>query len=159
MGFQKLPLRTIQPGRAFVRFSSLTGHETASPWTANDRPSSENPVSEYLPKDIREQLRAALSKTRRARATRTVHVGDEAFAILEMGEDGFAVDFDATPRLRGLIDIYEGPRHLYQALIVAAARHGDTMHYDFKRNTAATLTPPVDFELSETRPAGLLTRA
>lgn len=125
----------------------------------NDRPSSENPMSEYLPKEIRDQLRAAVSKSKRSRATRCVHVGDEAFAILEMGEDGFSVEAEETPRLRGLIDIYEGPRHLYQALIVAAARHGDTMRYDFKRNTAATLNAPVDFEISDSRPAALLTRA
>lgn len=115
-------------------------------------------MTEFLPKELRDQIAAAHRDARRRRATRSVHIGDEAFAILEMSENGFAVAEQDTPRLRGLIDIYDGPRHLYQALIVAAARDGDLMRYEFKRNTAAVPAPPVDFELRETRPAGLLPR-
>lgn len=116
-------------------------------------------MSDYLPKDLREQLVAAHRQAKRKRATRSVHIGDEAFAILEMSENGFAVAADEAPRLRGLVDIYEGPRHLYQALIIAAAEAGDLMRYDFKRNTAAVPNPPVDFEQRSNRPAGLLSKA
>ncbi|GAB5447038.1 hypothetical protein [Gymnodinialimonas sp.] len=116
-------------------------------------------MSEYLPKEIRDQLAAAHRHVKRKRATRTVHVGDEAFAILEMSGDGFALERDKAPRLRGLIDIYEGAQHLYQALIVASAEDGDLMRYDFKRNTATARTAPVDFVQSDTRPAGLLSKA
>jgi hypothetical protein len=116
-------------------------------------------MSEYLPKELREQLAAAHRKAKRKRATRSVHIGDEAFAILDMSDNGFSVARDEAPRLRGLVNIYEGPRHLYQALIVAAAEAGDVMQYDFKRNTAATGHPAVDFEQVEARPAGLLTKA
>lgn len=116
-------------------------------------------MSDYLPKELREQLAAAQRKAKRKRATRSVHIGEEAFAILEMSDKGFAVAKEDTPRLRGLVDIYEGPRHMYQALIVAAAEAGDVMRYDFKRNTAASGTPPVDFEQKAVRPAGLLTKA
>ena len=116
-------------------------------------------MSEYLPKDVRDQLAAAHRMTRRKRATRAVHVGDEAFAILDMSEEGFAVSAEDTPALRGVVDIFDGPRHLYQALIVAAAEEGDLMRYDFKRNTAASQYAPVDFEQPDHRPAGLLTKA
>ena len=116
-------------------------------------------MSEYLPKEVRDQLAASQRATKRKRAERSVHVGDEAFAILEMSDHGFAVATSETPRLRGLIDIYEGPRHLYQALIVASVEEGYLMRYDFKRNTAAARTAPVDFVQSKTRPAGLLSRA
>ena len=113
-------------------------------------------MSEYLPKELRDQLAAAHQSTKRKRATRSVHVGDEAFAILEMSANGFAVAIDEAPRLRGLIDIHEGAQHLYQALIVASSEDGDLMRYDFKRNTATAHTAPVDFIQSDTRPAGLL---
>ena len=116
-------------------------------------------MTDYLPKELRDQLAAAHRAAKRKRATRSVHIGDEAFAILEMSDNGFAVAADEAPRLRGLVDIYEGPRHLYQALIVAAAEAGDLMRYDFKRNTAAVPAPPVDFEQTARRPAGLLTKA
>lgn len=116
-------------------------------------------MSEYLPKELREQLAAAQRVNKRKRATRSVHVGDEAFAILEMSDHGFAVAAEEAPRLRGLIDIYEGAQHLYQALIITSSEDGDMMRYDFKRNTATAFTAPVDFVQSDTRPAGLLTRA
>jgi hypothetical protein len=61
--------------------------------------------------------------------------------------------------MRGLIDIYDGPRHLYQALIVASARDGDMMRYEFKRNTAAATQAPVDFEQAPNRPVALLPSA
>lgn len=116
-------------------------------------------MSDFLPKSVRDELAAAQKNARRSRATRVVHVGDEAFAILEMTEDGFSVDAEDAPRLRGLIDIYEGPRHLYRALIVASEQVGDLMRYEFKRNTAASMQAPVDFEMTAERPAGLLPHA
>lgn len=116
-------------------------------------------MSEFLPQDIRDQLAAAQRTVKRKRATRSVHIGDEAFAILEMSADGFAVGAEEAPRFRGLIDIYEGAQHLYQALIVASAEDGDMMRYDFKRNTATARTAPVDFIQSDNRPAGLLSKA
>jgi len=111
---------------------------------------------EFLPDDVRKELAAAQKTARRKRATRVVHVGDEAYPILEMTEDGFSVEADTAPRLRGFIDIYDGPRHLYQALIVASEQAGDLMRYEFKRNTAATGSAPVDFERPDDRPVGLL---
>ena len=116
-------------------------------------------MSEFLPKEIRDQLAASQRSAKRKRATRSVHIGDEAFAILEMSNDGFAVIADEAPRLRGLIDIYDGAQHLYQALIVASSQDGDMMRYDFKRNTAAVRDAPVDFVHAKTRPAGLLSKA
>jgi hypothetical protein len=115
-------------------------------------------MTEFLPKDLQEQLSAARRKARRKRATRVVHVGDEAFPILDYSETGFAVDAEDVPRLRGLIDIYDGPRHLTQALIVASAQDGDLMRYEFKRNTPAASAAPVDFERRTETPKGLLER-
>jgi hypothetical protein len=99
----------------------------------------------FLPDAVQQELAASLRQTRRRKAKRVVHVGDEAVPILEMSEDGFAVAFEDAPNLRGLIDIHEGARHLYQALIVASERDGDLMRYEFKRNTATSSTPPRDF--------------
>ncbi len=112
----------------------------------------------YLPQAVKDELAAAHRQQRRRRATRVVHVGDEAFPILEFTEDGFTIDLEDAPSLRGLIDIFEGPRHLYQALIVASSEEGSVMRYEFKRNTAAASTAAVDFEQDANRPIGLLPR-
>jgi len=115
-------------------------------------------MTDFLPKAIREELAQATRIARRKKVRRVVHVGDEAYPILEFRNDGFAVDGEATPRLRGLIDIFDGPHHLYQALIVASAEDGDLMRYEFKRNTAAATTAPVDFEQVSDRPVALIPR-
>lgn len=112
-----------------------------------------------LPPALQEELAAAQKQARRKRATRVVHVGDEAFPIVEYSEDGFAVDAEDAPNLRGFIDIYDGPRHLTQALIVAAEKVGDLMHYEFKRNTAADRAAPLDFARAEGRAVTLLPKA
>ncbi|MBF9045722.1 hypothetical protein LSUCC0031_01205 [Rhodobacterales bacterium LSUCC0031] len=114
-------------------------------------------MSSFLPQSVRDELAAAQKSARRRRATRVVHIGDEAFPILDMTENGFSVDASDAPRLRGLIDIYDGARHIYQALIVASEQQGDVMRYEFKRNTAATTTAPVDFETYGNQPVALLT--
>ncbi len=113
----------------------------------------------YLPQSVKDELAAAHRQNRRRKARRVVHVGDEAFPILEFTEDGFSIDVEDAPNLRGLIDIFEGPRHLYQALIVASARDGDVMRYEFKRNTAAANSAALDFETEADRPIALLPRA
>jgi hypothetical protein len=113
-------------------------------------------MSDILPDAVREELAAARLRAWRKQATRVVHVGDEAFPILEMTEDGFSVEAATAPRLRGFIDIYDGPRHLYQALIVASEQAGDLMRYEFKRNTVAANRAPVDFEQAKDQAPRLL---
>jgi hypothetical protein len=125
---------------------------------STDPPAKDSEMSSFLPQSVREELAAAQKSSRRRRATRVVHVGDEAFPILEMTDSGFAVEAADAPRLRGFIDIYDGARHLYQALIVASEQQGDLMRYEFKRNTAAATTAPVDFETGDARPVALLPR-
>lgn len=115
-------------------------------------------MTDFFPKDLQEQMALAQRQSRRKRATRVVHVGDEAFPLLDYSDTGFAVDAGDASHLRGLIDIYEGATHLTQALIVASARDGDLMRYEFKRNTRAISAAPVDFEQDQPEPPRLLPR-
>lgn len=110
-------------------------------------------MSDFLPKDVRAGLSAARAATRRKRRHRlTIHVGEEAYPILRLFDRGFEVDRENTPNLRGLVDIFDGPRHLAQALIVATAEGDGVMRYEYKRNTQAADKAPLDFERLETAP-------
>ena len=115
-------------------------------------------MTDFLPKEVLAGLHAAQKRDRTRRSRRRVHVGDSVYPILDYAEEGFAVDVDTAPRLRGLVDIFDGPRHLYQALIVASEQDGDLMRYEFKRNTPAADSAPVDFERQSTMPVALLPR-
>jgi hypothetical protein len=69
------------------------------------------------------------------------------------------VDLQDAPQLRGLVDLYDGSRHLYQCLIVASEEEGDEMRYEFKRNTPAVDSAPLDFERDANKPVALIGRS
>lgn len=114
-------------------------------------------MNDFLPKDVVDGLRHAKMRDLKRRATRSVQIGDDVYAILEFTPSGFAVNAETTPHLRGLVDVYEGSRHQCQALIIASEQDGDLMRYEFKRNTAASDRAALDFEEVTPQVSGYLT--
>ncbi|HFQ15823.1 MAG TPA: hypothetical protein ENK41_05650 [Rhodobacteraceae bacterium] len=114
-------------------------------------------MSEYLPKEVREGLERARKAALRKKSRLRVRAGDEVFAVLNLWEDGFALDREDAPHLRGLVDLYDGSRHLYQCLIVASEEDGAQMKYDFKRSTEVRAKAPLDFVRDENAPVALIT--
>lgn len=103
-------------------------------------------MSEFLSEDLRAEMQSARAMAQRKRRHRlTIHVGEDAYPILRMFNTGFEVDCEETPHLRGLVDIFDGPRHLTQALIVATSEDHGVARYEFKRNTRASDHAPRDF--------------
>lgn len=115
-------------------------------------------VSDFLPKDVREGLELARKRDLKRRSRLRVSAGGGVFPILKLWDKGFAVERDNADHLRGLVDIYDGTRHLYQALIVASQDDGFAMNFDFKRSTAATDRPALDYDLPDDAPVALLPR-
>ena len=113
---------------------------------------------EHLPTDVLDGLDRARRERMRRKSRLRVRVGDDVFPILRFRDDGFSVDATGTPNLRGLVDIVEGGRHLYQALIVCSEREGEEMRYEFKRHTPSHATPPADYHREEAAPVALLPR-
>ncbi len=113
-------------------------------------------MSEFLPKEVREGLELARKVALRKKSRLRVHVDDDVFPVLRFWETGFALDAEDAPQLRGLVDLYDGARHLYQCLIIASEKENDQMVYDFKRNTAAVDKAPLDFVRDENAPIALL---
>ena len=114
-------------------------------------------MSEYLPKEVREGLVLARKRALRKKSRLRVHVGDAVFPVLRFWETGFSLDIEDAPHLRGLVDLYDGSRHLYQCLIVASEQAHGEMNYDFKRSTAAVDKAPLDFVRDDDAPIALLT--
>lgn len=113
---------------------------------------------EHLPEDIRRGLEAARSRSLRRRSRLCVHVNDAVFPVLRLWDSGFTVDAQRVPTLRGLVDIYDGPRHISQCLIIASEDDGVEMTYDFKRATAITESPVRDYAVESAAPFGYLPR-
>ena len=85
-----------------------------------------------------------------------VEIGDHYVPVLRLWDTGFAVDVADATHLRGLVDFYDGPRHLYQALIVTSSEEAGERRFEFKRNTAAADKAPLDFERDVPPPIALL---
>lgn len=115
-------------------------------------------MTTFLPKEVQMGLDMARKADLKRKSRLRVAVGESIFPVLEFKEDGFALDIDNAPKLRGLVDLYDGGRHLYQCLIVASEEEAGMMRYEFKRSTAATDKAPLDFAREENAPIALLGR-
>ncbi|MXW84875.1 MAG: hypothetical protein F4Z55_02765 [Boseongicola sp. SB0667_bin_21] len=113
-------------------------------------------MSEFLPKEVREGLELARKRSSRRRGRLNVRAGDRCVAVLRCWESGFAIDAENSQALRGLVDLYDGGRHLSQCLIVASREDADERVYEFKRATPASDRVPLDYEW-QFKPFGLIT--
>jgi hypothetical protein len=115
-------------------------------------------VSDYLPKEVREGLELARRLDLAKKSRLRVHTDDEIFPVRRFWEGGFSLDAEGAPQLRGLVDLYDGARHLYQCLIIASEEASGEMIYEFKRHTAAVDKAPLDFYREEAAPVALIGR-
>lgn len=113
-------------------------------------------MTTYLSKELQDGLDSARRQTPTARARLRLRHGDTVLPVRRHDPAGLWLDSTAAPRIRGLVDIYDGARHLYQALIVASREDGDLTRFEFKRSTRADAEAPVDFERAEAAPVALL---
>ena len=111
---------------------------------------------EYLPKEVREGLEMARKRDQRKKRRLRVPAGEQTFTILRYWDEGFALDVDDAPHLRGLVDVYDGSRHLSQCLIIASEEDAGEMVYEFKRETMATGDAPLDYERDAHAPIALI---
>lgn len=115
-------------------------------------------MTDFLTKELREGLEQARKLAAKKGARLRVHVGDETFPVLRIWENGFALDAEDAPHMRGLVDLYEGARHTAQCLIIASEEEGGEMRYEFKRSTQAHDRAPLDFAREEDAPVALIER-
>jgi hypothetical protein len=102
-----------------------------------------------LPEDVRAALRAptpgrAEGRNARLRLRVTSGPGEAWYVIRSMDAAGFELA-DAVPNLRGHVEIWEGPRMIRTALVVAAPSGPGPARYEFKRATGARAAPPRDY--------------
>ncbi|MGR3614901.1 MAG: hypothetical protein ACU0BB_02530 [Paracoccaceae bacterium] len=115
-------------------------------------------MTTFISKEVQEGLEAARIAGMKKSSRLRVQVGDDYYRVLRLWKTGFTVEAETTPRLRGLVDLYDGARHLYQCLIVATEAEGAEMQYEFKRSTIADDKAPLDFYRDVDAPVALLGR-
>lgn len=114
---------------------------------------------EYLPKDLEDGFAAARRRALRRRSRLHIQVNNTVYPILRLWADGFSLDAGMTPgALRGLVDLYDGPRHKLQCLIVASETNLDELICTFKRATPVADRAAPDYWLGENQPNTYLPR-
>ncbi|MGO4907498.1 hypothetical protein ACEN2J_04110 [Pseudorhodobacter sp. W20_MBD10_FR17] len=113
---------------------------------------------EFLPDEVRDGLKAAKKREATRKSRLRVQVGGAVFPILRMWEGGIALDADFVPKLRGLVDVYDGAKHVFQSLIVASTVENGELICEFKRSTAVADKAALDFCRDENAPVGYLGR-
>lgn len=114
---------------------------------------------EFLPKEVREGLEVARQRDARRKSRLRVQVGEAVYPVLRLWEDGMALDAGLAPHLRGLVDVYDGSRHIFQCLIVASTAENGELVCGFKRSTPVTDRAALDFWKDENAPVGFLPKA
>ena len=71
----------------------------------------------------------------------------------------YARDPEEAAGLRGLVDVYDGARHMSQCLIVASSEEAGEMVYEFKRATPALDHAPEDYEIDPMAPVALISQS
>ncbi len=113
-------------------------------------------MSTYLPPDILAGLDTARRAEKKCKSRLRVEFDGDMYPVVRMWHDGFALDADHAPHLRGLVDLYEGTHHISQCLIIASNQEDGELQFEFKRNTAATETAPRDFVRPDGAPIGFI---
>lgn len=110
----------------------------------------------FLSKEVLQGLARARKQAQRKKNRLRLHVEDEVYPLLRVSDNGFEMEADIAPHLRGFVDIYDGARHLSNCLVIHSAVDGNVMRYEFKRNTSVADGPAKDFALDENAPVALL---
>lgn len=115
-------------------------------------------MSTFVPKEVQAGLDSARLNALKEASRLRLSVDGMTYPVLRMWKTGFSMIADSAPHLRGYVDLYDGAIHLFQCLIVASEEEAGEMHYEFKRLTAVTEKPALDFVRAENAPIALLTK-
>lgn len=113
-------------------------------------------MSTFLSKEIQDGLDKARAREKRSKALHRVRFDDSMYPVIELWENGFSVESENAPNMRGLVDIFEGSNHLSRCLIIASDEQNGEVRFEFKRRTLAEDQAPLDFVLPSDAPIALL---
>ncbi|QUS36508.1 hypothetical protein [Falsirhodobacter algicola] len=111
---------------------------------------------EYLPDDLREEMRQAAIRKRRRGSRLHIQLGPDVFPLTRLWDRGLSIEAARLTHLRGVVDLFDGPRHIGHCLIVASVIDGDELVCEFKSFQPICDGPPVDFERTAEPVAGFL---
>ena len=113
-------------------------------------------MTTFLSKEVHADLTRAQKEKKLKKSRLRVEFNGALVPVLKLWDNGFSMDSEYAPQLRGLVDIFDGSRHLSQCLIIASTEENGEIHFEFKRSTDVADTPALDFVLPKNKPVALL---
>ncbi len=113
-------------------------------------------MSTFLSPEVQAGLDAARKTALKKSNRLSVQAGDRTFKILRSWHNGFSLDADEAPHLRGLVDMFDGTNHLSRCLIIASGEEGGELEFEYKRTSEAVDRQPLDFYHRPDAPVALL---
>ena len=115
-------------------------------------------MSTFLSKDVLAGLEDAHKISIKKKNRLCVEFNKTRYPVMVLKQNGFSLEAEIAPEIRGLVDLYDGNKHLLQCLIVASKEENGIVHFEYKRKTATTTDPPKDF-YQEKKLAGLISQS
>lgn len=116
-------------------------------------------MSTYLPPEILAGLEDARARGWQTSRRLRVEAGAQTFSVLRAWDGGFALRAESSPNLRGLVDLYDGAKHVSRCLIVASEEDGQERRFELKVVNEASGEQPVDFERAPDAPVALIEKS
>jgi hypothetical protein len=113
-------------------------------------------MSTFLSKELQKGLDDARASDKRRKSRFRVQFDGDMYPVLKMWDSGFSVESDRAPQMRGLVDLFDGARHLSRCLIVASDEENGELAFEFKRSTPVKDKAPTDFPRIKSAPIALL---
>lgn len=111
-------------------------------------------MSEYVQPEIAAALEVARRNAQRTASRHTVVAGERQHRVIELRRDGFVIEADGRPPLRGYVDLLLGDERISRRLVVCAWAEDGLVGYEFKRSSPDKEETPADYV--EPGHAGLL---
>lgn len=113
-------------------------------------------MTEFLSREMLAEMEAARKQALKKRSRLRIITGDDTYPVLRMLAEGFTLDADQVAHLRGLVDLYDGARHLAQCLIMASDVAGGELVCTMKWTRRNTDVAPLDYARDDNAPVGYL---
>ena len=113
-------------------------------------------MSTFLSKDVLAGLEAAQKTDLKKKNRFRVEFNKKHYPVIRLTKNGFCVEAEKAPMIRGLVDLYDRDKHLKQCLIFATKEENGIVYFDYKRKTKTQASAPKDF-FQENKGVALLT--
>lgn len=113
-------------------------------------------MSTFMSREVLEGLALAQTKAMKKKVPMRLRAGEDVYPILNFSENSFSLERGKAPNLRGYVEILDGSRLKYRALIIASKEEANETVFEFKQTTNIATGPALDFETSDDAPVGYL---